>query len=183
LAKGSEIPQDNWGIAEIVHAIVILSTFHSLSSYALGCGIVPEYDSIEGNRSLSFYEEPRSPFEGNHDQLFGEEPGSSVDIMNPENISPDVASGIGIRFQEPSRESDTEKTEETTVESAKPITIQNKSSTLKRPEYVETIRQTNKLIERLKKHELLQISTEDLSLSSDSSSKVDFENVEEESEY
>jgi len=164
LARGAPNPHDNWKINEIVHAIVILSTFHSLSSYVLGCGIVPEYDSIGGN-----YEQPLT-----------EEPGSSIGIMSPLERS-DMASGLGVSlFQERSNDS-----EENTVEPAKPITIQNKS-TPTRSDDVESMKHTNKLIERLKKKRELQISTfnnEDThygSVSSDSSLRVDFENIEEE---
>lgn len=41
LTKGGS---DSWSLAEVVHAIVILTHFHSLSSFVFGCGVNEELD-------------------------------------------------------------------------------------------------------------------------------------------
>lgn len=41
-------PEDRWTMNELIQAVVILATFHSLSSFVLGCGIVPEMDTRGG---------------------------------------------------------------------------------------------------------------------------------------
>ena len=41
LTKGA----DNWSLAEVVHAIVLLAHFHSLSSFVFACGINEELDN------------------------------------------------------------------------------------------------------------------------------------------
>ncbi|RKP25754.1 Sestrin, partial [Syncephalis pseudoplumigaleata] len=43
---------ENWSMGEIVHAIVLLSTFHGLASFALSCGLVPELDTLGGTEEL-----------------------------------------------------------------------------------------------------------------------------------
>lgn len=45
LTKGD----DNWTIAEVVHAIVLLAHFHSLSSLVFSCGINEELDNVTGH--------------------------------------------------------------------------------------------------------------------------------------
>ena len=40
--------KDNWSISEVVHALVLLSHFHALSSFVYGCGITPEVDHDGG---------------------------------------------------------------------------------------------------------------------------------------
>lgn len=49
LTKG----QNNWSLAEVVHAIVLLAHFHSLSSFVFSCGLTQELDTssqkIENN--------------------------------------------------------------------------------------------------------------------------------------
>ncbi|XP_032687012.1 sestrin homolog isoform X1 [Odontomachus brunneus] len=45
LTKGD----DNWTIAEVVHAIVLLAHFHSLSSFVFSCGINEELDNVTGH--------------------------------------------------------------------------------------------------------------------------------------
>lgn len=40
---------DNWTIAEVVHAIVLLAHFHSLSSFVFACGINEELDNVTGH--------------------------------------------------------------------------------------------------------------------------------------
>lgn len=44
LTKGA----DNWSLAEVVHAIVLLAHFHSLSSFVFSCGINEELDNVAG---------------------------------------------------------------------------------------------------------------------------------------
>lgn len=46
LTKGD----DNWSLAEVVHAIVLLAHFHSLSSFIFSCGIHEELDHPTGHR-------------------------------------------------------------------------------------------------------------------------------------
>ncbi|XP_066598059.1 uncharacterized protein Sesn [Prorops nasuta] len=46
LTKGA----DNWSLAEVVHAIVLLAHFHSLSSFVFSCGINEELDNVSGHR-------------------------------------------------------------------------------------------------------------------------------------
>lgn len=45
LTKGS----DSWSLAEVVHAIVLMAHFHSLSSFVFSCGINEELDSAIGH--------------------------------------------------------------------------------------------------------------------------------------
>lgn len=45
LTKG----KDNWSLAEVIHAILLLAHFHCLSSFVYGCGINPKTDSDEGH--------------------------------------------------------------------------------------------------------------------------------------
>ncbi|XP_028045683.1 sestrin-3 [Monomorium pharaonis] len=40
---------DNWSLAEVVHAIVLLAHFHSLSSFVFSCGINEELDNVTGH--------------------------------------------------------------------------------------------------------------------------------------
>ncbi|KAI9139266.1 PA26 p53-induced protein-domain-containing protein [Paraphysoderma sedebokerense] len=60
---------ENWTMSELVQAIVIMSIFHSLSSFALGCGLIPEIDTLGG---VTFDEETNpeeeSPTELEHHQ-------------------------------------------------------------------------------------------------------------------
>ncbi|KAL0280570.1 UNVERIFIED_CONTAM: hypothetical protein PYX00_001829 [Menopon gallinae] len=46
LTKGTE----SWSLAEVVHAIVILTHFHALSSFVFGCGVNEELDQDGGHR-------------------------------------------------------------------------------------------------------------------------------------
>lgn len=43
------IGHDSWSIAELTQAIVIMSHYHSLASFALGCGLTPEVDTPCGH--------------------------------------------------------------------------------------------------------------------------------------
>lgn len=45
LTKGA----DSWSLAEVVHAIVLLAHFHSLSSFVFSCGINEELDNVAGH--------------------------------------------------------------------------------------------------------------------------------------
>lgn len=45
LTKGT----DSWSLAEVVHAIVLLAHFHSLSSFVFSCGINEELDNPGGH--------------------------------------------------------------------------------------------------------------------------------------
>lgn len=40
---------DSWSLAEVVHAIVLLAHFHSLSSFVFSCGINEELDNVTGH--------------------------------------------------------------------------------------------------------------------------------------
>jgi sestrin len=40
---------DNWSIAELTHAVVLLAHFHSLASFVYGCGINAEVDQVDGH--------------------------------------------------------------------------------------------------------------------------------------
>lgn len=46
-----------WSLSELVHALVILSSFHSLSGLVLGCGLVPEID-IQLDLALKVLDQP-----------------------------------------------------------------------------------------------------------------------------
>lgn len=46
LTKGN----DSWSLAEVVHAIVILTHFHSLCSFVFSCGVNQEVDQAGGYR-------------------------------------------------------------------------------------------------------------------------------------
>jgi hypothetical protein len=176
--QNSQNPQEHWTIAEIVHVILILSTFHSLSSYALGCGIVPEYDSVGGNCELPPLT-PNSPIE---------ESGSSIGVLNPENISAEVASGLGVTLEEQSGESDNTRTTTESIIASDPIPIPNSSN---RERNDLEINHTSQLIRRLnlrnreEREEDRQINYG--SVSSDGSYSFPrvpgFDNVDEESEY
>lgn len=63
LLKGS----DNWSKSELVQAIVVFATFHSLSSFVMGCGVAQEIDMPGGTEAEmenileSLQSEPSSP--------------------------------------------------------------------------------------------------------------------------
>lgn len=44
---------NNWSLSEVVHAIVLLSHFHSLSSFVFSCGLTQELENTtsQNNRS------------------------------------------------------------------------------------------------------------------------------------
>ncbi|CAI8021574.1 Sestrin-1 [Geodia barretti] len=42
LLRGS----DSWSVSELAHAVVVMAHFHSLSSFALSCGLTPEIDTL-----------------------------------------------------------------------------------------------------------------------------------------
>lgn len=41
---------NNWSLSEVVHAIVLLSHFHSLSSFVFSCGLTQELDPISSQK-------------------------------------------------------------------------------------------------------------------------------------
>lgn len=41
----------SWSLAEIVHAIVILTHFHSLSSFVFSCGLTQELDKTSSQKN------------------------------------------------------------------------------------------------------------------------------------
>lgn len=43
------IGRDSWSVAELVHALVIMSCFHCLAGFCLGCGLNPELDTELGH--------------------------------------------------------------------------------------------------------------------------------------
>jgi len=59
---------ETWSIAELVHVIVLLCTFHSFSGLVLGCGILPEIDFYVDYYNESHFE-PVSGNKVNAEQL------------------------------------------------------------------------------------------------------------------
>lgn len=51
--------EHSWSLAELIHAVVLLTHYHSLASFTFGCGIMPEIHSDGGHTfrppSLSQY--------------------------------------------------------------------------------------------------------------------------------
>ncbi|KAH8552284.1 PA26 p53-induced protein-domain-containing protein [Umbelopsis sp. PMI_123] len=47
-SNGGNPVTDSWTKSELIQAIVVIATFHGLSSFVLGCGIVPEIDTRGG---------------------------------------------------------------------------------------------------------------------------------------
>lgn len=41
---------NNWSLSEVVHAIVLLSHFHSLSSFVFSCGLTQELDPASSQK-------------------------------------------------------------------------------------------------------------------------------------
>ncbi|CAG8707500.1 14589_t:CDS:2 [Acaulospora morrowiae] len=78
-----------WKIEEIIHIIVLLSTFHSMCSYVLCCGIVPECDSIGGYKEQRLPTHTITPSDG-------EEEGTPLHLNSPEQTSGNMGSGLGI---------------------------------------------------------------------------------------
>lgn len=37
--------ESTWSVGELMHVVFIIATFHSLSAFVLGCGIIPEVGS------------------------------------------------------------------------------------------------------------------------------------------
>lgn len=42
---------NNWSLSEVVHAIVLLSHFHSLSSFVFSCGLTQELETTSSQNS------------------------------------------------------------------------------------------------------------------------------------
>lgn len=51
--------EHSWSLAELIHAVVLLTHYHSLASFTFGCGIMPEINCDGGHTfrppSLSQY--------------------------------------------------------------------------------------------------------------------------------
>lgn len=62
LTKGT----DSWSLAEVVHAIVLLAHFHSLSSFVFGCGVNEEADQRTESRPVS--PNKRNGADGHHQE-------------------------------------------------------------------------------------------------------------------
>ncbi|CAG8482826.1 9021_t:CDS:2 [Cetraspora pellucida] len=91
LIKGANNPNGYWKRSDVIHIILVMATFHSLSSFVMGCGIVPEYDTKGGNYIPSVL----TP------NLFGyDDSESSYGILDLDSsdgkIRPDVAAGLGV---------------------------------------------------------------------------------------
>ncbi|CAG8477324.1 785_t:CDS:2 [Gigaspora margarita] len=88
LIKCANNPNGYWKRSDVIHVILVLATFHSLSSFVMGCGIVPEYDTKGGNYM------PSELTPG----LFGcDDSDSSFGILDSnEKIRSDVAAGLGV---------------------------------------------------------------------------------------
>ncbi|RIB01199.1 Sestrin [Gigaspora rosea] len=86
LIKCANNPNGYWKRSDVIHVILVLATFHSLSSFVMGCGIVPEYDTKGGNYM------PSELTPG----LFGcDDSDSSFGILDSnEKIRSDVAAGL-----------------------------------------------------------------------------------------
>lgn len=41
--------ENSWSLAELIHAVVLLTHYHSLASFTFGCGISPEIDCEGGH--------------------------------------------------------------------------------------------------------------------------------------
>ena len=94
---------DSWSVAELAHALVVMSHFHSLSSFALGCGLTPEMDTSyeyllpEGSGLSSLPGGPTNTALGvgrvreNSDS----EPHSDSEPQTPEDRSPPTDSRTG----------------------------------------------------------------------------------------
>lgn len=70
--------EDAWSVAELVHALVILSTFHSLAGFVWAMGVAPEVDSA------SYTEEMRRDSASSSPQSFTPDPSNdmTLDIIN-----------------------------------------------------------------------------------------------------
>lgn len=49
MQKLTKCGKDSWSLAEVVHAIVILTHFHSLCSFVFSCGVNQELDHAGGH--------------------------------------------------------------------------------------------------------------------------------------
>jgi len=47
-ANSNTTSLDNWTMSELVQAFVTMSIYHSLSTFSLGCGLLPEIDTLGG---------------------------------------------------------------------------------------------------------------------------------------
>ncbi|CAD5110731.1 DgyrCDS101 [Dimorphilus gyrociliatus] len=70
--------QRKWTLSEVMHAVVLLAHFHSLSSFVYGCGVSPELDDSDGG--YTFY---RSKEDGS--TLFDPSSSSDPEVNGVEN--------------------------------------------------------------------------------------------------
>ncbi|RHZ75815.1 hypothetical protein Glove_209g126 [Diversispora epigaea] len=115
LIRGSPNPLDNWAVPEVVHIILVLCTFHSLSSFVISCGIVPEYDCLGGYQND---EETIDSSLGIHD--------------SSHQTSQEVAKGIGITLNNITTEPIPIITEETADESINETTTTTTEATVEK---------------------------------------------------
>ncbi|XP_013403679.1 sestrin-1 isoform X3 [Lingula anatina] len=73
---------DNWSLAEVMHALIIIAHFHAMCSFVYGCGIHPEIDEENGH---TFRPSSSSDSEDNH---------SSSNSHSGSPTSTDAAAGI-----------------------------------------------------------------------------------------
>lgn len=126
LTKGKE----NWSLAEVMQAIILLSHFHALCSFVNGCGIKPEIDHNGGHTFRSSVSEQNSETDSD---------GSTNGEMNGE---PEVGINVLLeRMKKISEEGEEETTEEERLKRFNKIEIQSAeiTTTARRPSPVAEI--------------------------------------------
>ncbi|CAG8510193.1 15549_t:CDS:2 [Dentiscutata heterogama] len=137
LIKCANNPNGYWKRSDVIHVILVLATFHSLSSFVMGCGIVPEYDTKGGNYMPSEF----------NPNLFGcdDSEFSSYGILDStEKIRPDVAAGLGVVIPDLSAKTNSDLKSNNDEHS---LPTQNNRSSITGD---ENTLDTSQLIERLK---------------------------------
>ena len=56
---------DSFSLGELAHAIVIMTRYHGLASFALGCGVNPEIDTPQGHCYEDLSQIPVNCYQGN----------------------------------------------------------------------------------------------------------------------
>ena len=56
---------DSFSLGELAHAIVIMTHYHGLASFALGCGVNPEIDTPQGHCYEDLLQIPVTCYQGN----------------------------------------------------------------------------------------------------------------------
>ena len=56
---------DSFSLGELAHAIVIMTHYHGLASFALGCGVNPEIDTPQGHCYEDLSQIPVNCYQGN----------------------------------------------------------------------------------------------------------------------